>query len=242
MLASDAIAHCVVFSDLVHCTVGQLIEIDGDEAHHAVRVKRVRLGERLLLLDGEGHSGTGILESITGSRSKPLLSIKLGGVERSESISPIVEVWAALPKGDRLDRMIDQLTQLGVSQFRPMICDRSQRKPDSVRLDKLARIADEAMKQCQRPWRLKIGDPVRFDEAIGDSDAIVADAAGDVWGSGGDPKARIVILVGPEGGWSNTERSRFVEVGVPLRRFGRHVLRIEAACSAAAAIVLGATS
>ncbi|MFG0246320.1 MAG: RsmE family RNA methyltransferase [Phycisphaerales bacterium JB052] len=239
MPGSEAIAHCVMFSDLAQCKAGQRIEIDGDEAHHAARVKRVRPGERLLLLDGAGHLATGVLESIGGSRSKPILVLDLGPVSRKEAIEPRVEIWAALPKGDRLDRMIDQMTQLGVSRYRPLLCDRSQRKPDSLRPEKLSRIGDEAMKQCRRPWRMQIDEPIAFQEALGDPDAVIADAAGQHWEAQSSCGARIVVLVGPEGGWSNTERGLFVEAGVPVRCFGRFVLRIEAAACAAAAIVMG---
>ncbi|HCT45825.1 MAG TPA: hypothetical protein DF699_11490 [Phycisphaerales bacterium] len=242
MPGSEAIAHCVLFSDLAQCQAGQRIEIDGDEAHHAVRVKRVRPGERLLLLDGAGHHATGVLESVGGSRSKPVLVLDLGPVESDGAIEPMVEIWAALPKGDRLDRMIDQLTQLGVSRYRPLLCDRSQRKPDSLRPEKLARIADEAMKQCRRPWRLEIGEPIAFLDALGDPDAMIADATGGPWDAGSACGARTVLLVGPEGGWSNTERGLFVEAGVPVHCFGRFVLRIEVAAAAAAAIVMGVSS
>lgn len=241
MLDHPPIAHCLLFSDLQRASVGQCVEIEGDEAHHAARVKRVRPGERLLLLDGAGHHAAGILESVAGSKSRPLLRISLGEVGFAEPIRPELEIWAALPKGDRLDRMIDQLTQLGVFRFRPLLCQRSQRKEGTIRTDKLARIVDEAMKQCHRPWRLEIDEPIAFTEALVEPDAVIADAAGGQWSPADDAAARRVVLVGPEGGWSNTERALFVESGVPVRRFGRFVLRIEAAAAAAAAIVMGAT-
>lgn len=235
------IAHCLLFSDLQRSTPGQRIEIEGDEAHHAARVKRVRPGERLLLLDGSGHHATAILQAVTGSKSKPLLRMHLDEIRHAEPIRPELEIWAALPKGDRLDRMIDQITQLGVSRFRPLLCQRSQRKDASIRPEKLARIADEAIKQCHRPWRLEIDDPIPFPQAINDPDAVVADASGTPWSPDSDPHPRRVILIGPEGGWSNTERGSFVEAALPVRRFGRFVLRIEAAAAAASAIVMGAT-
>ncbi len=219
-----------------------MIGVDGDEAHHAVRVKRVRPGERIGLLDTQGTSALGTLVSVGGSRSKPLLSIELQQIEREEPIAPCVELYAALPKGDRLDRMIDQLTQLGVTRYRPLLCEHAQRKPETLRVDKLQRIVEEAMKQCRRAWRLEIGDPIPLGDAIADPDAFVADASGDVWVSARDSGARRVIMVGPEGGWSNTERDLFVDTGVRVRRFGMFVMRIEAAASAASAIAMGTST
>jgi 16S rRNA (uracil1498-N3)-methyltransferase len=230
-----------MFSDLAQTQAGQRIEIAGPEAHHTARVKRVRPGERIGMLDGIGCAGSGILHSVGGSKSSPVLLIDLESHEMQAPITPHIEVYAALPKGDRLDRMIDQLAQYGVRVFRPLICDRSQRKADSARPDKLGRIADEAIKQCRRAWGMQIGEPIAFKDAVGDPDAIIADASGPCWDAQRDAAPRSVLLIGPEGGWSPKERDLFGATGLPVRRFGLFVLRIEAAASAASAIVLGAS-
>jgi 16S rRNA (uracil1498-N3)-methyltransferase len=146
-----------------------------------------------------------------------------------------------LPKGDRLDRMLDQLTQLGVSVFRPLLCEHAQRKPETIRIDKLDRIVEESMKQCRRAWRLEIGDPIQLEDALGNPDAMVADASGEVWDACRDGAPNRVLIVGPEGGWSNSERELFVETGVRVRRFGIFVMRIEAAAAAASAFAMCAS-
>ncbi len=238
MPTDDPIAHCVLFSDLSRVKIGDPIEVAGQEAHHAARVKRVRPGERIGLLDGEGHHASGTLQSVGGSRSNPVLDIRVDHWEQTAPISPVVEVAAALPKGDRLDRMIDLLAQIGVTRYCPLICDRSQRRAETVRPDKLMRISDEAMKQCRRPWRMEIGEPIAFESAIQDPAAVVADASGPVWCGAADFSSRTLILVGPEGGWSNAERQVFVDTQARVRRFGLFVLRIEAAAAAASAMVI----
>lgn len=232
------LAHCVMFSDLAHAKAGDMVEITGDEAHHAARVKRVRPGERIGLLDAQGRIGTGTLSTVTGSRSKPILQIQLDSCDLCPPTQPVVEVYAAMPKGDRLDRMIDQLTQLGVSRFRPLLCEHTQRKTETTRPDKLERIVIEAMKQCRCAWPLEIADPIPLEEAIRDPDAVIADASGPLWDAKRDAAPRRVILIGPEGGWSNTERELFVETKASVRRFGIFIMRIEAAASAAAAIAI----
>jgi 16S rRNA (uracil1498-N3)-methyltransferase len=242
MLLDAQLAHCLLFSDLAQIKPGDSVEISGEEAHHAARVKRVRLGERLGLLNGNGTVAIGTLGHVGGSKSKPLLHIEIEHVETQAPCQPDVEIWSALPKGDRLDRMIDQLTQIGVSTYRPLMCDRSQRKPETIRPEKLERIANEAMKQCRRAWKLNIDDPIDLQAALSEPDIILADALGPVWGQPNDSRQRTVILVGPEGGWSNTERGLFVETNVPIRRFGMFVMRIEAAASASASIVMGSSN
>ncbi|MEX0875878.1 MAG: RsmE family RNA methyltransferase [Phycisphaerales bacterium] len=231
------IAHCMMFSDLAAASSGDRLTVTGEEAHHAAKVKRIREGEAVALLDGRGRMAVGAIAEIAGSKSRPELAVLLESIETVPPVSPVVEVCAALPKGDRLDRMVDQLTQLGVHGFRPLLCERSQRKPETVRTDKLERIAAEAMKQCRRPWSMDFRPPITFGDALGDPDAVVADASGEGFFAS-DARPRTTLLVGPEGGWSPAERELIEQRGVRTRRFGVFVLRIEAAACAASAIVL----
>ena len=235
------IQHHLVFSDLASASVNDLVELVGQEVHHAVRVKRVKENHTVGVLDAAGTTATATVHSIAGSRSKPTLTLKITALDHHKPILPAIEVFAALPKGDRLDRMIDQLSQLGVTKFRPLICQRSQRKPETVRVDKLERIALEAAKQCQRPWVLNLDEPITFADAIKDPDAIIADASGEQAVQYPSP-ARVVLLIGPEGGWSDEERDQIIATKMPVMRFGLFVLRIEAAACAASAIVLSSVS
>tara|TARA_R110002111_G_scaffold192492_2_gene258669 strand:+ start:313 stop:1068 length:756 start_codon:yes stop_codon:yes gene_type:complete len=232
--------HYVWFSDLDSVRIDELIHLEGPEAHHAARVKRVRINDSVGVLDGQGRIATGVLQAITGAKSSPTLQIQLQSIKMFDQTNPSIEIWSALPKGDHLDRMIDQLAQLGVARYRPLICERSQRNPSTIRIDKLERIAREAAKQCHRPWGLKIEDPIRFEDAIRDPDAMIADISGDQLQAiqSNDMRSRCVILIGPEGGWSDTERAMIAATNVKVVRFGVFVLRIEAAASAASAIVL----
>lgn len=227
-----------MFSDLGSVRTGETLEVSGDEAHHAIRVKRLRVGERVGVLDGEGLIGTGSLDEVGGSRSKPLLRIGLRDLQKAGPMSPSLEVWAALPKGDRLDRMIDQLTQIGVTRFRPLMCEHAQRKPESVRFDKLGRIVEEAMKQSRRAWRLDIAEPIAFDDAIRHPGGILADASGGPWDPTTPVPDNAALIVGPEGGWSNTERAKIVETDSCVCRFGTLVMRIETAAVAGASVLM----
>ena len=231
------IQHYIMFSDLESVQINDSFDLVGQEAHHTVRVKRVRTNEQIGILDGQGHIGIGTVRAIKGSKARPIVTIELASIEYNEPSSPKIEVLSALPKGDRLDRMIDQLSQLGVAMYRPLLCDRSQRKPETVRLDKLERIAIEAAKQCHRPWTLELGEPISFSEAIKDPDSVLADRSG-AQGVQALSNSRVVLLIGPEGGWSDSERAQIEAINLPICRFGLFVLRIEAAACAASAIVL----
>jgi len=236
-----AAAHCVIFSDLARVKAGEQVEIGGEQAHHAVRVKRLRPGEAVGLIDGAGAVAHGVLSGVGGSKNRPTLRVQVRAVERVEPLAPRLEILAPAPKGDRLDRMIDQLTQLGVAAYRPLMCEHAQRKPETIRVDKLDRIGHEAMKQCRRAWAMEIGEPIGFTDALSDPDAVVADASGASL-SPGEVRERVALLIGPEGGWSPGERRAIEDAGVPKRWFGPFVLRIEAAACAATAIVMAASN
>jgi len=231
------IQHHIMFSDLDAYAPGACFEIIGQEAHHAWRVKRIALNEPVGVLDGCGRIGTGIVVESAGSKSKPRIRIELKTVRQFPPISPRIELYGALPKGDRLERMIDQLSQLGVSSFRPLLCDRSVRRFETVRIDKLERIAIESAKQCHRPWILEINPPIRFEDAVVDPDALVADRSGTAEPIS-TPGQRTIILIGPEGGWSDAERALMGATEARVVRFGLFVLRIELAACVASAIVL----
>jgi 16S rRNA (uracil1498-N3)-methyltransferase len=252
-----AIQHHVWYPDLSAHKPNDSFDLIGPEAHHAVRVKRVSKDHRIGLLDGCGTTASASVRALSGPKSKPIMHLVLEEIQTHPPTNPVTEIFAALPKGDRLDRMVDQLSQLGVSTFRPLLCDRSQRKPETIRQDKLQRIAIESMKQCIRPWVLKIDDPITFNDALTDPDIVIADASGSSDFQQSNP-SRVVVLIGPEGGWSNGERECIQKPQnqktqthtsnaqssdslspspLPTAKFGPHVLRIESAAAAASAIV-----
>jgi 16S rRNA (uracil1498-N3)-methyltransferase len=94
--------------------------------------------------------------------------------------------------------------------------------------ERLAQIGRQAAMQCRRTWLPSVAPVADFAEAAGVDGACLADL------EGGSPSLdRPAVLVGPEGGWTEDERS----VGIPLVRFGGHVLRAETAAITAGAIL-----
>jgi len=250
MLTPTPIHHRVMFSDLAQCQPPELITVQGPEAQHLAKVKRARVGEVVGVLDGQGTLGIGEIAEITGSKQRPMIAIMLDHIEMIASITPRIDICCPVPKGDRLDRMIDQLTQIGVVSWTPLMTDRSERDPKTIRLDRLDRIINEALKQCTRARSLIIHDPMTIDQVLDHAQAqsdpsmamLVCDGGGDspLVSSDVDQHARIVI--GPEGGWSDAERSIFVDAKLPVRRLGVHVLRLESAAVVAGALALAGAS
>lgn len=225
-------AHRVYFSDLPGVVAGAALEIGGEEANHAVRVKRLRIGEVVGLFDGRGLVARAtVTRTDAGKRS--VLGLEVAVLEQVAPVSPRLEVWCPPPKGDRLEGMIDQLSQLGVAAWRPLRTARAER--DAFRGDRLERAAIEAAKQCGRAWVLEIGEWAEFGDAIQDPRVIVADASGD---RAGPAEADGVLVLGPEGGWTPEELALALATGRRTVRFGVHVMRIETAAAAGAACLL----
>ena len=210
----------------------ETIVVEGDEARHALRVKRVAEGDRVRVINGYGKAIIG--EVIEASRV-----LRLAVVE-SEDVPPVrprVEVRTATPKGPRLDRMIDQLSQTGAASWGPVSCARSVTEARTTKLERIERIASEASKQCVRAWRLEIDELETFDAALEtDASLIVADASGASYEPTGADAIR--LLIGPEGGLTDTELAAARAAGAVVCRFGPHTMRIETAAVVAAAIII----
>jgi len=229
-----------MFSDLAGCLPPQLITVEGPEAQHLAKVKRARIGEMVGVLDGRGAMGIGEIAEITGSKQRPMVAVMLDRVEMIEPITPRIQICCPAPKGDRLERMIDQLTQIGVESWIPLLADRSERDPNAIRQDRLDRIICEACKQCIRARALVVHDPMTLIQAITPMDSmetIVCD------GSGASSLEPITaggarILIGPEGGWTDSELACFSEAKLPIRRLGVHVQRLETAAVVAGSLAM----
>ena len=101
--------------------VGSVVEVTGDEAHHAVAVRRLREGEQVVLTDGFGTSVTGEVTS-TGKR---VFDMTVASVSHDDPPSPAVTVVQALPKGDRGELAVEVLTEVGVDRIVPWAASRS---------------------------------------------------------------------------------------------------------------------
>lgn len=238
--------HRIHLEDLPPLTTGQSFLVEGDEAQHALRVKRLRPGEHLLLITGRGTSAHAIYEP-SPAHHRDQLNLRILSVETQPPPKVRVEIWSSIPKGDALSQMIDQLAQVGAWRWRPLICARSVTDPASLRLDRLTRISREASKQSGRLWDLTVGPPVKANAvraALPASDTLLllADAKGqdcpEIRPAPGENPAA-VVLIGPEGGFTDEEMAHFVRAdGARPLWLGPHTLRLETAAVVACSIVL----
>ena len=227
--------------------VGATLLIEGDEARHGASAKRLTLGEGAEALDGAGSIAACVVERIEPGKGKrgPVVRLTVREVRRVPPVVPRVRVLAPIPKADRLSWMLEQLSQVGVASWTPLKTQRSIGSAEDLRPDRLARIAREAAKQCGRAHTLLIDEPADLDTldlaaVCATGGVLVADAAGDREPIEPGAAAAWSVLIGPEGGLAPEEFARFEGAGSGLRRvaLGPHVMRIETAALAAAAMLL----
>ena len=232
---------------LAGVAAGDPVEVEGDEAHHAVAVRRLRIGERLVLTDGAGTSVVGTVAS-TGKRR---LSVTVGSVTRHPRPEPELVVVQALPKGDRGELAVEVLTEVGVATIVPWAASRSVAVWKGERATKsLARwraTAREAAKQARRSWFPDVAELATTAEVAGlvagaELAVVLHEEASEALALVEVPRqGRVVVVVGPEGGLAPEEVDRFESAGAVPVRLGGEVLRTSTAGLAAAAALLSRT-
>lgn len=216
-----------------------MITVSGEEAHHALRVKRLEVGDGVELCDGRGLVAQTKIAKTDKTRDGWVMGLEVVSRGLVPVMLPEVVVASAVPKGDRLEWMIDGLSQVGAAAWRPMGTKRSVVDPREGKLERMERVAVESMKQCGRAHVMRLDGMGAFKDVVsGGGRVVIADASGGEYeASGGE---RVVVLIGPEGGWDAGELELARAAGAQVARFGPHVMRTEVAAVVAAAEVIGA--
>ncbi len=206
--------------------------VEGDEARHATRVKRLGVGEQVRVLDGAGAML--VCAIIDAGRA---MELEVRERHRLPRLAPLVRVRTATPKGPRLEKMIDQLSQVGAASWTPLATDLGVVDPGEHKIERTQRIAVESAKQCARAWMLDIEPRTTFHTAIrASADIVIASAEAPAYVPMGRPEVH--LLIGPEGGFTPREIDLARAAGARFASFGPHIMRIETAAVVAAGIVL----
>ena len=201
--------------------------VDDDVEHHLRRVLRLRDAETVTATDGEG-SWREYRSVVTG---QALRLDPVGPVRRIVRPSSGVTVATAIPKGDRVDWLVQKCTELGADRIVLLHAENSvvRWKPDRARkqIVRLRRIADEAVRQSRRVWRATVDGPVDAVDTLGGF--VVAEPGGRAVRVG-DRR----VAIGPEGGWSAAELGAADDT-IDL---GPQILRTETAATVAVALTI----
>lgn len=220
---------------------GSPVRLDDNASNHVVRVLRLTPGATLLLFDGHGGQWRARLTDID-KRGASALVEAYDDIERE---SPLAVVLAqGIARGERMDFALQKAVELGVQAIRPVFTARSNVQLDGERLDKRLGhwrgVISAACEQCGRNRLPALAAPVRIE-------ALLAEAAGDGLRLMLDPLAvhglrriaapagPVTLLVGPEGGLTDAERTAAAAAGWQGVHLGPRVLRTETAGIAALA-------
>lgn len=201
--------------------------LDADDRHHLERVLRLRVGELVTVADGAGAWRCCTLAA--AGRLEPG-----GEVCHVPPPVPALTVAFAVTKGDRPELAVQKLTELGVDRMTPFHAQRSVARWEGDRaarhVARLRRVAREAAVQCRRAWLPVVDDLADLRVLLGAPGAALADPAG-----APPTLAHPTVVVGPEGGFTDDERS----LASATVRLGPLVLRAETAAIAAGSLLAG---
>lgn len=216
----------------------QTVVIEGREARHIGQVLRMKPGDILLLLDGLGSEYQGEIKEVSAGR----VIVTVLAREESSPEPPVRVVLAqGIPRGDKLEFIIQKGTELGLARLVPLLTPRSVVRPDREweknRAARWERVAAEAAKQCRRSVLPKIDSVHSLEQALRmipqSALAIIPwEGEGEVWLKDllrGERASEVWVFIGPEGGWEQREVELAREAGVIPVTLGPRILRTETA-------------
>jgi 16S rRNA (uracil1498-N3)-methyltransferase len=226
---------------------GPTVLVEGDRFHYLARVLRLGQGDELEVFDGKGHAFAARVEAV-GEASATLRL----GEPRVQAKSRRLTLIQGLPKGDKLEWILQKGTELGAAAFAPVSTARSVVKlsaeKSAEKLQRWIRIVEEAARQCARRDVPEVLGVLPLIEAVRalpsgtltlvlDEEERSRSLAQAVAGAR-EPGTPIALVIGPEGGLDRSELAALVALGATPVTLGRRVLRTETASLAALAILL----
>ena len=228
--------------------VAGTVVVDGPEGHHAATVTRLRSGETVRLVDGQGRWGDGVV----AATRKDVIEVDVSSVVDETAPSPRLVVVQALPKGDRGEVAVETMTEVGVDEIVPWAAGRCVTQWRDHRGAKaLARWRTTGMaaaKQSRRARFPVISEPVGIRDvadrvAHAAAAVVLHEEAAESLTTFRPPEAgEVVVVVGPEGGITPQELAVLADAGAAAYRLGPTVLRTSTAGTVALAVILARTS
>lgn len=226
--------------------IGDTAVLDGKEGHHAATVRRIRVGERIVLSDGEG----GIADTVVTATERDRVEMTVNSRTEAARPSPTVGLVQALPKADRSELAVELATEAGIDSIVPWQSSRCVARWEGPKATKgVTRwrgVAAAASKQSRRAYVPEIAelhstaDVLKHVRGVVDRGGIVAvlhESASDRFSDlTFRDVAEVLLVVGPEGGIDDSEIAKLTEAGAVPVLLGPTVLRT----STAAAVALGA--
>ena len=226
---------------MIHLLVGgdeldrDTVEIEGSDYRHLFRARRLKVGDRVRLVDGRGGARWSIVGGVTAERAR------LDVEGPAPSFEPVrrLTLLASVVRPERAVWLVEKATELGVRELQWFVSERTTRAFPERAVARQQRVAKSALEQSGGAWLPRIGAPCALEEAGTFAGAAVLHPGT------GKPLAAVAgartLVVGPEGGFNEGEIEWLVGRGATLADLGPRVLRTETAAVAALAVALCAS-
>ncbi|HLX25730.1 MAG TPA: 16S rRNA (uracil(1498)-N(3))-methyltransferase [Candidatus Cybelea sp.] len=224
---------------------GEAVTIGGADAHKIVNVLRLHDGAHLEIVDSAGALFDATVETSDGE-VRATLRDELPRDDQSGRA--IVEIAQAVPKGQKMDFVVEKATELGAAAILPFTSERTVASAEgTAKLERWRRLGKSAAQQCGRRDVPRIDAPIPFAqllERFADYDAVIfpwelapqvpvrETLAGML-----ESAHRVLVVVGPEGGFSHEEAEEAKARGARLVWLGRRILRTETAAMVLLAVL-----
>lgn len=221
---------------------GQTINLDAKTGHYVFRVLKLRAGDPLVLFNGDGADYACELASNRRDQVEARVRARVPAVAESPLHITLVQ---AVGKGDRMDLALQKATELGVSAVQPLFSQRTEVRLEGSRLEKRqqhwARVMISACEQSGRAVVPTLASPQTLEHWLAGEQrpktlALVPGAETSL-AAAPLPESACAVMVGPEGGWSETELKLMQLARVQPVGLGPRVLRTETAGPAAITVL-----
>ncbi len=215
-----------------------IVALPPDTGSHVAKVLRARVGDELVLFNGDGREFGGEIASVRGSR----VTVSVGRAQSMDRESPLaVTLLQCVPRGDRMDFIVQKATELGVTRLIPVTSQRSVVRLDERQSESKAAhwraVAVSACEQCGRNRLPQIDAPRALIDYLGAAEGsaprLVLEPDSAAGGAALRIESCVELAIGPEGGFAPEELEALQLAGFERVRLGPRILRTETAALAA---------
>ncbi|WP_379135132.1 RsmE family RNA methyltransferase [Paenibacillus sp. sgz500958] len=233
---------------------GDTVRIDGEDARHIAKVMRGKEGDKLIVSDGVAREA---LVEIARIEIGEITATVLEPLEMTHEATVKVTVAQSLPKGDKMETVIQKCTEIGAVAFVPFLSERTivqyDERKESKRLERWRKISKEAAEQAHRNRVPAVHSPLSWKKLLQSfkdygavyfcyekEEGLQLRSAVAPWTAAltTESEHSVLVVVGPEGGFSEGECREAEEAGAVSVGLGRRILRCETAGMVAAACIL----
>ncbi len=221
------------------------VVIEGSEHHHISKVMRYKAGDSLALFDGTGIDFTGEIQKITATETH----IKITHSRKNESeCDSKIDMYISLMKSDKFELVLQKAVELGINDFHTFISENTVIKNDNLKVERLKKIALEAVKQCGRSRLPEIIRPIKLKDAIdalkqydkvflafeNENENVLRNDFRHLKGG------KVALIIGGEGGFNEREISEIKNnlSNLEVISLGKRILRAETAAIALTSVII----